>query len=49
MANVFYDNAKKNLWNGTINLASDPINVALVGSGYVPNQSTDQYLSLIHI
>ena len=45
MANVFYDNAKKNLWNGTINLASDPLNVALVGSGYTPNQATDQYWS----
>lgn len=45
MANVFYDNAKKNLWNGTINLATDPLNVALVGSGYVPNQATDQYWS----
>ena len=45
MANVFYDNAKKNLWNGTINLASDPLSVALVGSGYVPNQATDQFWS----
>ena len=47
MANVFYDNAKKNLWNGAINLASDPINVALVSSAYVPNQSTDQYWSTV--
>jgi hypothetical protein len=47
MANVFYDNAKKNLWNGTINLASDPINVALVGPGYVPDQANDQYWSTV--
>jgi hypothetical protein len=45
MANVFYDNAKKNLWNGAINLATDPLNVALVGPGYVPNQAVDQYWS----
>lgn len=45
MANVFYDNAKKNLWNGTINLASDSLKVALVGSGYVPNQTTDEFWS----
>ncbi len=42
MANVFYDNAKKNLWNGTVNLASDTLKVALV-TGYTPNQATDQY------
>ena len=47
MANVFYDNAKKNLWNGAINLATDPINVALVTSAYVPNQATDQYWSTV--
>ena len=45
MANVFYDNAKKNLWNGTINLASDPLYVALMTSGYTPAQTTDQYWS----
>jgi hypothetical protein len=44
---VFYDNAKKNLWNGTINLAADPINVALVGSNYVPDQANDQYWNTI--
>lgn len=45
MANVFYDNAKKNLWNGSINLASDTLKVALVGSGYTPNQATHEYFS----
>ncbi len=47
MANVFYDQAKKNLWNGTINLASDPLKVALVGSSYVPNQSADEFWSTV--
>ena len=47
MANVFFDNAKKNLWNGTINLASDALNVALMTSSYAPNQATDQYWSAI--
>lgn len=47
MANVFYDNAKKNLWNGTINLATSPINVALVTSAYTPAQATDQYWSTV--
>ncbi|MDE2100501.1 MAG: hypothetical protein KGL39_24870 [Patescibacteria group bacterium] len=47
MPNVFYDNAKKDLWNGTINLASDPLHIALIGSGYVPNQDTDQFWSTV--
>ena len=41
MANVFYDHAKANLLNGTINLATGPIWVLLVGSGYVPAVATD--------
>jgi hypothetical protein len=40
MANVFYDQAKKNLWNGTINLAADPIKVMLVDNSYAPSSSS---------
>lgn len=45
MANVFYDNAKKNLWNGNVNLASDTIKVALVTASYTPNAATHEFWS----
>jgi hypothetical protein len=45
VANVFYDQAKKNLWNGVINLAADPLNAALVGPGYDPDRIADEYWS----
>lgn len=46
MANVFYDLAKKNLWNGvTGDLSTVTLKVALVGSGYTPALTTDQYWS----
>jgi hypothetical protein len=47
MASVFYDNAKKNLWNGSINLATDLLRVALVGPEYVPDQSFDEYWATV--
>lgn len=40
MGNVFYDKAKKNLWNGTVNLASDSIKVLLVDNTYAPTVSS---------
>ena len=43
MANVFYDNAKKNLWNGTVDLAADTIKVALVTSSYSPSLTADEF------
>lgn len=46
MANVFYDKAKKNLWNGGVNLAADTIKVLLVDSTYAPTQaSTHEFKS----
>lgn len=44
MANVFYDKAKKNLWNGTTDLAGT-VKVALVTSSYSPNIATDEFWS----
>ena len=43
MASVFYDNAKKNLWNGTVDLAADTIKVALVTSSYSPSLTADEF------
>lgn len=45
MANVFYDNAKKNLWNGTIDLDTNTIKCALVTSSYTPSQASHEFFS----
>lgn len=47
MANVFYDNGKKNLWNGVIDLSADTIKVMLVTSSYTPSQTTHEYKSSV--
>ena len=49
MAAFMYDKARQAFLTGTpaISWTSDTIKVALVKSTYVPNSSTDQYLSII--
>lgn len=46
MSDVVYDNFKKNVMSGVINLASDAIKVMLV-SGYTPAQSTHEFKSSV--
>lgn len=41
MANLIYNSFKRDIQNGSINLASDTIKMMLVTSGYVPNIDTD--------
>lgn len=41
MADVIYNAFKKNIMNGSIDLDTDTIKVALVTSSYTPNQDTD--------
>lgn len=43
MADVIYNNFKKNIMNGSIDLDTDTIKVALVTSSYTPNQDTDEF------
>jgi len=48
MANVFYDKAKKNLWNGVIgDLSSVTLKVMLVTSSYGPSQTGDEFKSSV--
>jgi len=42
MADIVYNNFKKNIMNGNIDLDSDTIKVALVTSAYTPNQDTHE-------
>lgn len=42
MADVIYNNFKKNIMNGNIDLDTDDIKVALVTSTYTPNQDTHE-------
>lgn len=42
---AFYNKYKKEALNGTINLVSDTIKVALFGSGYTPNIDTNIFWS----
>ncbi len=43
-ANI-YALALKGAWQGQINLTSDTLKMALLGSGYTPNLTTDQHFS----
>lgn len=42
MADVIYNSFKKNIMNGSIDLDTDTIKVALVTSSYSPNQDTHE-------
>jgi len=42
MADIVYNNFKKNIMNGNIDLDTDDIKVALVTSSYTPNQDTHE-------
>lgn len=42
MADVIYNSFKKNIMNGSIDLDTDTIKVALVTSSYTPNQDTHE-------
>lgn len=43
MASLLYDVGKKKLWDGSIDLDSDTIKVALTISSYTPNQGTHDF------
>ena len=43
MANIIYNNFKKNIMNGSIDLDTDTIKVALVTSSYTPDQDTHEF------
>ena len=43
MANVFYNNGKKNLLNGTIDLDTNTIKIMLVTSSYTPNADSHDF------
>jgi hypothetical protein len=45
MANAIYDKGRQAFANGGINLSSDTIKCALVGSGYTPSLTTHQFYS----
>jgi hypothetical protein len=45
MANALYTKGKEALLDGTVSLSADTIKVALVGSGYTVNLTTDEFLS----
>lgn len=45
MANVFHDKAKKNLASGTTQLLGGNLWCALVGAGYTPATTTDEFWS----
>ena len=42
MADIVYNSFKKNIMNGSIDLDTDTIKVALVTSSYTPNQDTHE-------
>lgn len=41
MASILYNTGKKQILDGTIDLANDTIKVALIGSGYTPDADHD--------
>ena len=43
MASQFYNSGKVKLWNGSIDLDTDTIKVALVTSSYTPNYDTHDF------
>lgn len=45
MASIIFNNFKKNIMNGNIDLDTDTIKVALVTSSYTPNQDTHEFFS----
>lgn len=47
MADVVFDNFKKNIMNGNIDLDTDTIKVALVTDGYTPTQATDEFFNQV--
>lgn len=46
-APVMYGLAMQSLWEARINIAVDPMKLMLVGDGYVPNQNTHKFKSVI--
>lgn len=47
MADVIFDNFKKNVMNGNIDLDTNTIKVALVTSSYSPSQSTHEFFNQV--
>ena len=47
MADVIFDNFKKNVMNGNIDLDTNTIKVALVTSGYTPTQATHEFFNQV--
>lgn len=47
MADVVFDNFKKNIMNGAIDLDTDTIKVALVTSSYSPNQASHEFFNQV--
>lgn len=47
MADVVFDNFKKNIMNGNIDLDTNTIKVALVTSGYSPTQATHEFFNQV--
>jgi len=47
MADVIYNDFKKNIMNGTIDLDTDDIKVMLVTSAYTPDQDAHEFVSQV--
>jgi hypothetical protein len=47
MSTFLYDHGRQAFLEGTIAWLTDNIKVALVTSGYTPNQATDQFLAIV--
>jgi hypothetical protein len=47
MADVVFDNFKKNIMNGNIDLDTNTIKVALVTSSYTPTQATHEFFNQV--
>lgn len=47
MADIVFDNFKKNIMNGNIDLDTNTIKVALVTSGYSPTQATHEFFNQV--
>lgn len=47
MASALYDKGLDAILDGSVNWLTDTIKVALVGSGYTANMSTDQFFSSV--
>lgn len=47
MADIVFNNFKKNIMNGSIDLDTDTIKVALVTSTYTPDQDTHEFFSSV--